>query len=121
MILRFNEEAEAAGKPAWPLRVGVAVRCRAPQSNGFPGGDDLAPLTLIEDTIEGSVEGNRGVLAFVVTTAGMREFVSYVDSAETAASVRKAARDAASDYEIQGYSEPDPAWAAYEGFRPGQR
>jgi hypothetical protein len=118
LILRFNEEAELAGKASWPVRTGVAVRFQHAQPNGLPGPEDMGSLEQIEDAIDAGLAEDRGVLAFVVTTGGMREFVSYVADDTVAAALQETARASAADRQVQGYAEPDPDWSAYDEFRP---
>ena len=91
-----------------------------PRPDGLPGAADFAALGEIEDALESGL-AERGVLVLVITTDGMREFVSYVENEEIAAAALSAARAATSTHVCQSYTELDPEWVAHEAYRPGKR
>src|SRR5690606_14245827 len=80
MIVRINAGLpEYAGHPKMPIRLGVAVPLKAPDENGFPGRRESEQLEDIEDTLAAMI-GKSGRIVLVITTSGMREFVSYISS-----------------------------------------
>lgn len=119
LLLRFNVEAATVGKAELPVRFGVAVRFRKPRRDGFPSDGDFEPLERIEDTILESLSGGRGVLAAVVTTGGMREFVGYVRGGDDVKPMWDVARAAAPGFDVQAYGKSDPEWQVYGELDPG--
>jgi Family of unknown function (DUF695) len=118
LILRRNEEAPGTGRGRFPFRFGIAVRCRKARRDGLPGEADLRVLAEIEDAVERALPEGEGILAFVVTTGGMREFVGYVKEKASVESIWQQAHAAGNGYEVQGYAKADPRWEGWEEFNP---
>jgi hypothetical protein len=119
LLLRFNEGAPAAKeRPRWPVRVGVAVRFREADGNGFPGAADSPVLDGIEEAIATVLAERGAMFAFVVTTGGMREFVAYVSEHDDGRAVTEAAQAAGQGWQLQAYGRGDPAWEGYDEFGP---
>jgi hypothetical protein len=119
LLLRFNEGAPPPDqRGSWPLRVGVAVRFRKPDGNGFPSAADAAVLERVEEAI-GAVVAERGAMfAFVVTTCGMREFVAYATNHDDGRAIAEAAQGASAGAAVQASGRRDPGWEGYEEFSP---
>lgn len=118
MLVRVNASARKfAGHPEMPVRLGIAIPFLQPDERGFPSKDDLAVLNQIEDQLVASVNGSgRGRLTLVITTGGMREFLSYVRTSEDANEVAQHLRSLTTSHEVQDYSEADPKWTAFRHF-----
>jgi hypothetical protein len=118
MLVRRNESVEQfAGHHELPFRLGLAVPFLEPDENGFPSPDETGDLDDIEDGLVAYLQDEQvGVLTMVITTAGMREFVSYIRSAEVGEAAVQAAAAAGNDHEIQYYVEEDPEWELYSQF-----
>lgn len=52
----------------------------------------------------------------IITTGGMREFVSYVRNETDAAQVTDSLRAGVTSHEVQDYAEVDPSWAMFRQF-----
>src|SRR5438477_8193661 len=84
MIVRVNSSAkDYAGHPELPIRLGIAVPLNAPNEHGFPGEAEAQQLGDIEDRLFDTI-GSLGRVVLIITTSGMREFVSYVRAADVA-------------------------------------
>ena len=118
LLLRFNEGADRFRRD-FQYRLGLAVPFAAPTPEGFPGDEDQEDLAAIEDRLDATLEEKgAGVMACVVTTGGMREFVSYLADGGDAARIHSAVESAAGSHEVQAHGEADPAWSVYEELRP---
>jgi hypothetical protein len=118
MVVRRNDSAgEYAGHRELPFRLGVAIPFVPPDENGFPAPDETWELDEIEDAlVDERQEKQTGVLTLVITTSGMREFVSYVRSAKDADAAVQTAAAAGEEHEVQYYVEEDPEWKLYAEF-----
>lgn len=118
ILLRMNVGAQQFRKSkGFPVRIGIAVPFRKPDSDGFPSNADTTALDQIEDELCDRLEkGNLGVLVLVVTTRGMREFVVYARDEGSEMSLTRELRRLCPSYDIQSYWEGDPAWSTYEVF-----
>ena len=116
MLVRVNTSAKAyAGHPGLPVRLGIAVPFHAPRADGMPEKAESQQLGAIEDRVF-EVLGTGGRVVLVITTGGMREFVSYVRSREIAAELAQAVKAATTTHEVQHYVDDDPAWKVYQQF-----
>jgi hypothetical protein len=116
LFVRVNMSANAnVADPQFPFRLGIAVPLRVPDQNGFPQADESNELNLIEDRLAEAL-GGTGRLVLVITTSGMREFVSYVRSAEEGKQVFAKVRSESPAHKIQFYVRADPKWSAYGQF-----
>ena len=116
MIVRVNSSAkDYAGHPELPVRLGIAVPLHAPRPDGLPNEAESEQLGDIEDRLFDTV-GTTGRIVLIITTSGMREFVSYVRSSDVAAQVAQSLQVATSTHEVQHYAESDPKWGLYGQF-----
>jgi hypothetical protein len=92
------------------------VPFRAPNEHGFPHGAEFGELDAIEDRIVSALQATGGCLVLVVTTGGMREFVSYVQSPEAGEVAATAVRSGTSTHEVQHYTEADADWNVLREF-----
>ena len=118
MFARVNVSAGAqAGDPQLPTRLGIAIPLKAPNEHGFPHGSEFGELDAIEERIVGALRANEGgCLVLVITTGGMREFVSYVQSPAAGEAAVAQVRSATATHEVQHYTEPDAEWTVLKGF-----
>src|SRR4051812_29506192 len=79
LFIRLNTgAATVARQPTLAHRVGIAIPLLAPDEDGLPAAEESATLTRIEASIERALRvGEETILAVVLTTGGMREFVLY--------------------------------------------
>ena len=116
LIARINSSAkEYVGHPELPVRLGMAIPLQAPRPDGLPDEAESEQLDDIEDRLFDAV-GSNGRVVLVITTSGMREFVSYVRSPDVAERVAQSVRVATSTHEVQHYAEADPEWDVYGQF-----
>jgi Family of unknown function (DUF695) len=118
MLVRRNDTVKGyVGHQELPFRMGLAVPFLRPDENGFPATDVVGDLDAIEDALVDYLEQHQvGALVLVITTDGMREFVSYMRSMATADSAVEAAAAGGEDHEVQYYVEEDPAWDLFSQF-----
>jgi hypothetical protein len=116
MIVRKNTSAGSyARHPELPFRLGVAIPLRDPDPRGFPTNAEAETLNEIEDRLCSAL-GANGRLVVVISTNGMREFISYARSAEIAERAVAQVRAGTKTHEVQHYVEPDPKWQVYDQF-----
>lgn len=116
MIVRINAGIpQYAGHPHLPIRLGIAVPLNKPDENGFPGPAESEQLNEIEDTIDAMI-GKSGRVVLVITTSGMREFVSYISSEKLANSIIPAIQNNSRQHQIQHYTQADPQWEMAASF-----
>lgn len=118
ILVRRNDQAkDFRGHAEMPVRLGIAVPFNDPDDRGFPGKGELINLEAIEDHIVAAVdEAQVGRLVVVITTGGMREYVSYVRSRDLGDRVAGSVRKAVSSHEVQHYVADDPGWDGYAEF-----
>jgi hypothetical protein len=116
IFLRVSSSAKQfAGHPDFPVRFGVAVPLQAPDENGLPQPMESQQLGNIEDQLFQAL-GSSGRLVLIITTGGMREFVSYVRSPELAERVFERVRNATKTHELRHYTASDPIWELFGQF-----
>lgn len=116
MFVRVNSSAKHyAGHPDLSIRLGIAIPCHAPNEHGLPTRAESKQLHEIEDGLFDAL-GASGRVVLIITTGGMREFVSYVRSSHLAEHVASQLRAATATHEVQHYVESDPTWAVYRQF-----
>jgi hypothetical protein len=116
-VRRNDSAAMLCEHPEFRFRVGVAIPLNAPNEHGLPTNDEMNQLNEIEDRLASRLEAEQQSLQVLsITTAGMREFVFYTRSAETARAVIEALRSEVSSHEVQGYVAADPKWSVYRQF-----
>src|SRR5947209_4451512 len=82
LIVRVNEGLKSLiGHPKYKHQVGIAVPLHSPNESGLPAGMELMELDKIEDLLCAQLEvKGESLIAAVITTNGMREFVFYTSS-----------------------------------------
>jgi hypothetical protein len=116
MIVRVNSSAkDYAGHPDLPIRLGLAVPLHAPRPDGLPNEAELEQLDDIEDHLF-EVLGTTGRVVLIITTSGMREFVSYVRAPDVAERIAQLVQSGTSTHEVQHYAESDPKWKLFGQF-----
>lgn len=118
IILRLHKGVgRVIAHPQLPYRLGIAVPLHSPDERGFPAAPELKALEGIEDAIHQALSHDfRGVKVLVITTNGMREFVSYIQNESAARAALDAAGRSAAGHEIQHRVSPDPQWSVYRKF-----
>jgi hypothetical protein len=118
LIVRLNTGLRrVAGRPEYAFQVGVAVPLRNPKQDGLPTREESVQLELIEDALTTTLEQDHGcVLAAVLSTGGMREFVLYTVAPTTVESRVESLRAVTSTHELQLMIQPDPKWRVYRSL-----
>lgn len=118
MFGRFNTAlAPLAGRAEFSTRIGVAVPLNDPTEDGLPQGAEFAELNEMEDLLERRLTaGNESLLAGVITTNGMREYVLYSSNAGKA--IEKIQQVAAElpHHTLQWIVDDDPQWQVFRGL-----
>src|SRR5947207_4812426 len=85
---RFNVALRPiAGRAEFPDRLGIIAPLRDVNDRGFPNRAEIRQLDAIEELIEKRMSGgNESLLAGVVTSNGIREFVIYTSNLDAAKS-----------------------------------
>ena len=121
IFTRFNMGLKPyVGRSEFSHQVGMAVPLKAPTTDGLPTSEEAEQLDQIEDEIRNRLLiGNESLLAGVITTNGMREFVLY--TSDPAAAMAKADELARSvhHHRIQVVVNDDPEWRVFSHFGPG--
>lgn len=121
LITRFNVGLrQAAGHPAYPIQIGVAIPLKAPDARGLPGPDESAELILIEEELDRLV-GTRAILVGAITTSGMREFILYSGEGDWIAQFHQDIQAAISHHEVQVMAQRDEGWATYRRMTENKR
>ncbi len=116
MLVRMNTSAkDYAEHPELPVRLGIAIPLHAPRPDGMPNDVETKQLGEIEDRLFGAL-GASGRVVLIISTNGMREFVSYVRTPDDAARVAQSVRAATTTHEVQHYVESDPKWDLFGQF-----
>ncbi len=121
IVLRVNETArDYAANPDLPIRLGVAIPLHEPDGHGFPRSGEIAQLAAIEDELFAAINAaGVGRLVLVISTGGMREFISYVRSEADAQAAVSRVRQAIGTHEIQSCTVEDGQWSCYREFDLG--
>lgn len=117
MVTRFNKGLSAlVGNPSFTKQLGMAVKFNQPDDRGFPPAQETAELDEIEAKIVQRFggTGNETLLAGVVTTGGMREFVLYTSNAEAAAKIAQGIVDETRHHTVQFVVNDDASWNVYQ-------
>lgn len=116
MIVRVNSSAkDYTGHPELPIRLGIAIPLHAPNEYGFPGEVESEQLGDIEDRLFEAI-GSSGRVVLIITTSGMREFVSYVRSPEVAKQVVQSVQTGTTTHQVQHYAQADAKWELFGQF-----
>ncbi len=118
LVARVNvSAASGAVDPRLSTRLGIAIPLKAPNEHGFPQGSEFGELDAIEECLFGALRAaGGGCLVLVITTAGAREFVSYVQSPDVGEALAAQLRSSTTTHEVQHYTEPDAEWALLKEF-----
>lgn len=116
-IMRANSTAGTLynAHPLLPIRMGIAIPLNAPDDNGFPSESEGEQLNDIEDHLT-ELLGQNGRLVLVISSNGMREFVSYIDSESTAKNTIGLLTTKTTTHKIQAYAEIDKKWDLFKQF-----
>ncbi|GEM_PF-873740 len=115
---RFNIALRPiAGREEFPDRLGIIAPIRTPNDRGFPNRAEVKQLDVIEELIEKRMSGaNESLIAGVVTSNGMREFVLYTSNVEAATAKADAIAKEVTTHELQVIVRKDPEWRVYRTF-----
>jgi hypothetical protein len=114
LVARFDTSAEQLmGK--YSIQVGVAVPLKDPTPEGWPTSGEDQQLAKIESTVIRKAD-QESVLAGVITTGGMREFVLYTNSSGWIEDFHHALEEEVSTHEVQVMARTDPKWSVYKSF-----
>jgi Family of unknown function (DUF695) len=120
MIVRLRSGLRAsAGHKDFGIQIGVAVPLKDPSSNGLPTTGEDHQLGTIEARLSRDLESSgRAVLAAVITTSGMREFVFYSGSKDWIQDWANGLQATTDTHQIQVLSQSDPKWSVYRSLAP---
>jgi hypothetical protein len=115
---RFNIALRPiAGHQEFPNRLGIIAPLREANDRGFPSRSEIKQLDAIEELIERRMCGaNESLLAGVVTSNGLREFVVYTSNLEAASTKAEAVVREVTTHELQIIVRNDPQWRVYRTF-----
>ena len=104
----------ALGNAAFNKQVGIAVPFNHPTASGLPEPEEDAQLHQMEEEIGRRFTlNNESLLACIITTGNMREFVLYTsDEAAAVVEVEQLAKDT-NHHEIQHVVNVDPEWNVF--------
>jgi Family of unknown function (DUF695) len=124
MVGRINQGAQAlAGSPTHNIQIGVAVRVKSPDKNGFPQAEEMEHLAAFEDGLLERTR-DRAVLVAVLTTGSMREFILYTGSDDWIPQAHTDLKALLPSHDVQMIAKTDPGWSVYWHFSeplPGDR
>src|SRR5205807_630881 len=112
------------GRAEYPNQLGIAVPFNRPTANGLPSSAESDQLNQIEDEISRRFSsGNESLLAGVITTNNMREFVLYTSNdgaaVEKARNLAKDIKSHKKSHKIQFALHHDPAWGNFSRYAAG--
>jgi hypothetical protein len=97
--------------------LGIAIPLNESDKDGLPTQKEQENLNTIEDSLFSSVEvENHTIVALIITTNGMREFVLYSESVDKAKKIASNLKSMVNTHEIQSYTEEDSSWSTYNQF-----
>jgi hypothetical protein len=114
MIARFDTSAEQL-KGRYSIQIGVAVPLNDPTPEGWPTPEEDQQLGKIEAKVVNQA-AEDSVLAGVITTGGMREFVLYTNSSTWIEAYHHALEEDITTHSIQVMAKTDPDWSVYKSF-----
>jgi len=120
LITRFNMGLKPfVGDPEYPNQLGIAVPFKDRTADGLPTAAEIEELNSIEDEIAKRLTvGNESVLAGVITTNNMREFVLYTSDAKAATAKAEKLRKDVTTHRIQFEMHVDPGWQNFKDLAP---
>jgi hypothetical protein len=115
---RFNVALRPiAGRDEFPDRLGIIAPLHHVNDRGFPNRAEIKELDAIEELIEKRMGGgNESLVAGVVTSNGLREFVIYTSNLEAAKAKADAVVREVTTHELQIIVRNDPQWRVYRTF-----
>ena len=115
---RFNVALRPiAGRAEFPDRLGIIAPLRDVNDRGFPNRAEIRQLDAIEELIEKRMSGgNESLLAGVVTSNGIREFVIYTSNLDAAKSKADAVVREVTTHALHVIVRNDPEWRVYRTF-----
>ena len=117
IIIRYNKglgEKYEYGDPKHPFRAGIAIPFQNPDSTGLPSPDENQVFSNIEDSIFEKVQDQkRGVIAAIITTNGMREFMMYIKTANELNAPLAELQKKYPSYKFTNYVTEDLGWTDY--------
>jgi len=117
LILSNDVLRKCIAHPEYPYRVGIAVPFVTPDDNGLPSDGELQQLEAIEDTLSEVLSAdNESLLAIVITTCGMREFVLYTGAPEQVKVKFEKLKGMIETHRLQMIVEGDKSWKVYKEF-----
>jgi hypothetical protein len=116
LVARFNKGLkQAAGHPSFPIQIGVAVPLKSPNDQGMPTNEEAEQLNAIEDELM-RLAGGRAIIAGVITTSGMREFVLYTSDGAWIPQFDQDLKAAIPHHDLQVMAQRDENWNTYRTF-----
>ena len=115
---RFNVALRPiAGRTEFPDRLGIIAPLRDVNDRGFPNRAEIKQLDAIEELIEKRMSGgNESLLAGVVTSNGIREFVIYTSNLDAAKTKADAVVREVTTHALHVIVRNDPEWRVYRTF-----
>jgi hypothetical protein len=114
LIARFDTSTEQL-KGRYSIQIGVAVPLNNPTPEGWPTPEEDQQLARIEAKVVSTAD-KESVLAGVITTGGMREFVLYTNASTWIDAYHHALSEDISTHVIQVMAKTDPDWSVYKSF-----
>lgn len=114
LIARFDTSAEQL-QGRYSIQIGVAVPLNDPTAEGWPTPEEDQQLGTIEAKVVNEA-ADDSVLAGVITTGGMREFVLYTNSSAWIEAYHRALEEDITTHTIQVMAKTDPNWSVYKSF-----
>ena len=118
VVTRFNLALRpVAGRDEFPDRIGIIAPLHDANDRGFPNRAEIKELDVIEELIERRMSiGNESLLAGVVTSNGVREFVVYTSNVDVAKTKAESVVKEVTTHELQVIVRNDPQWRVYRTF-----
>jgi uncharacterized protein DUF695 len=118
MLVRVNVGLKlVTGHSEFGYQIGVAIPLNNPQENGWPTPQEDQELDAIEERLSRELEEtHRAILAAVITTSGMREFVLYTRSRDWIGAWAPTFDAATERHKVQVMAQPDPEWSVFRRF-----
>jgi Family of unknown function (DUF695) len=116
VVVRCNPRfRDAVDRAEWPIRIGVALPVRAPDSVGWPSRTEGNELGRAEDEIV-RLAGDRAVIVAVITVSGVRELVLHARASGWIEEFHREAQEAIATHEVQVVAQDDPGWETFEAL-----
>jgi len=115
LIVRYNESVKRyAAHPELGFQVGVAVPLNSPNPGTLPTPEESEQLQSLEDRLVEMVMQDRvAILAAILTTGTVKEFVLYTGDPETVRVRLEELQRSVVTHELQFMIQPDPEWSVY--------